>query len=227
MGKEALMNYSTSHVGLLASLFHDVEQELRELIQNNTDAILQPILKLLTGGVTPESTFAFEEALAEAGHELLRKLTEYTFNSLESEDSDRMPKIVRFESGEYRKENQKTPNRNVSTRFGEITLWRFPYRYRQRESKPGIFPLELQLGLVGGATPAIADLAARSMAETGSTQRRVLEKLKREHNVTWGVKRLREVTSTHAESYQAYRHQFQVAKLLDLLEQPAVDDQFF
>jgi len=68
------MDYSTLHVGLLASLSRDIEQDLRRLIENNTDAILQPILKLLTEGVTPESPFAFEEALAGAGQELLRKL---------------------------------------------------------------------------------------------------------------------------------------------------------
>ena len=36
--------------------------------------------------------------------------------------------------------------------------------------EPTIFPLEIQLGLVEGATPALASAAARALAETGATQ---------------------------------------------------------
>ena len=46
-----------------------------------------------------------------------------------------------------------------------------------------IFPLALGLGLVHGASPALADRAARLLAEAGMTQQRALRRLKQEHGV--------------------------------------------
>jgi hypothetical protein len=37
-------------------------------------------------------------------------------------------------------------------------------------AEPTIFPLEMQLGLVEGATPALANVAAKALAEAGATQ---------------------------------------------------------
>ena len=212
------MVHSTLKLVLLASAVEDLERELLARLHENNDAILQVVLRLLTQEVTPQSVFRFEEELAVAGRELLRLITEYTLNQLEPSDPDQMPKIIRWECGEYRRESHKTPNGGVSTRFGNITLWRFPYRFRQRESEPAIFPLELLLGLVRGATPALADAAARYMADTGASQGRVLERLKREHDVGWGAERLRAVTSEQAESMSSFRHQFQVARVLEWLQ---------
>ena len=48
----------------------------------------------------------------------------------------------------------------MATLFGKITLWRHGYRYVERDGgEPTIFPLEVQLGLVEGATPALASAA--------------------------------------------------------------------
>ena len=212
------MVHSTLKLVLLASAVEDLERELLARLHENNDAILQVVLRLLTQEVTPQSVFRFEEELAVAGRELLRLITVYTLNQLEPSDPDEMPKTIRWECGEYRRESHKTPHRDVSTRFGNITLWRFPYRFRQRESEPAIFPLELLLGLVRGATPALADAAARYMADTGASQGRVLERLKREHDVGWGAERLRAVTSDQAESMSSFRHQFQVARVLEWLQ---------
>lgn len=218
------MSYSTFQLVLLASTIEDLQTELLALIQESSEQLAQVVVKLLLNEVTPEAAFQFEEELGNAGRELMRAIAEWSYNLLEPDDPEAMPHIIRYEGGEYRRENTKTPNREVSTRFGKITLWRFPYRYRQRESEAGIFPLELLLGLRQGATPALADSAARYMAETGASQTRVLERLKREHDVGWGAERLRKVTAAKAESMDAFRHQYQVARVLALLRE-AYDSQ--
>ena len=82
----------------------------------------------VTGDIAPlEGTAAVIELKAD------RLIVEWAYNRLEGDDPQASPKIVRYEAGEYRRENEKTPNREVSTRFGKITLWRFPYRYRHRD----------------------------------------------------------------------------------------------
>lgn len=59
----------------------------------------------------------------------------------------------------------------------------------------------------------------RYQAEAGATQRRTLERLKHEHGVKWGVKKLRQVTNLVAAAMTEQRHDVQVEKLLQLLEQ--------
>jgi hypothetical protein len=213
------MPYSTLKAVLLASTVDDVREQLQALLHEHVEQLVPVVMKLFTVEVTPESAFHFEEELHEVGRELLRAITEWTYNQLEGDDPETSPKIVRYEAGEYRRENEKTPNREVSTRFGKITLWRFPYRYRHRESEASIFPVELLLGLVEGATPALADAIAGYMADTGATQKRVLERLKREHGVSWGVGRLRVMTVHKAEALEGFRHQYQVSQVLEWLEE--------
>jgi hypothetical protein len=196
------MLYSTLKAALLASTVDDLSGHLHALLHEHVDELVPVVVKLLMGEVTPEAAFQFEEELHDVGREVLRRLAEWAHNQLEGDDPETSPKIVRYEAGEYRRENEKTPNREVSTRFGKITLWRFPYRYRyrHRESEPSIFPVELLLGLVEGATPALADAIAGYMADTGATQNRVLERLRREHGVSWDAGRLRNMTVHKGES---------------------------
>jgi hypothetical protein len=103
--------------------------------------------------------------------------------------------------------------------FGKIRMWRVGYRPTNKTGDPTIFPLAQQLGIVAGATPALAERAARYQAEAGATQRRTLQRLKQDHGVNWGVKKLRQVTSLVAETTIENRHDVQVEKLLQLLEQ--------
>ena len=81
-----------------------------------------------------------------------------------------------------------------------------------------IFPLELQLGLVYGATPALAEVAARYMGEAGATQQVVLDRLRLQHAVRWGPERLRDVTGDVSQRMDRYRQEFQVLRVLELLE---------
>lgn len=213
------MLYSTLKVALFASTIDDLSEKLHTLLHEHVDQLVPVVLKLFTDEVTPEAAFQFEQELQDVGRELLRLIVEWSYNQLEGDDPQASPKIVRYEAGEYRRENEKTPNREVSSRFGKITLWRFPYRYRHRESEASIFPVELLLGLIEGATPALADAIAGYMADTGATQNRVLARLKRQHGVSWGVERLRKMTACKAEAMGAFRQQYQVSRVLEWLKE--------
>ena len=201
-----------------ASVLAEVDGHVAQVLNQYKALIGEAIMRLYLQELSPESTFQFEQKLEAAGKELMRVILEWTLNHLESEDPDQMPKIVQWQGGQYRRENQKTPNRHVASRFGTITLRRYSYRWRQRESEPSIFPLEMQLGLIQHATPAFSDTVAREMADAGASQKRVLEKLKREHNVSLGVPRLRRIVAGEAEDRAALRHQCQVTRVLELLE---------
>jgi hypothetical protein len=203
-----------------ASVVAEVNQHVERLLDQHKARIGELILRLYLQEVSPETTFQFEQELEAAGKELLRQLLEWTFNQLEPAEPNARdaPEIIQWQCGQYRREHQKTPNRNVATRFGTITLWRYPYRWRQRESESAIFPLEMQLGLVEHATPAFADTVAWEMADAGASQQRVIQRLQREHNQPIGVPRLRRIVAGLAEEMTQFRHQHQVAKVLELLK---------
>jgi len=103
--------------------------------------------------------------------------------------------------------------------FGPITLRRLGYRAAPGVGEPVLFPLCRELGLVHGATPALLERVAHYQAESGATQKRTLERLRREHAVHWGVKRLRQVTEFVAAAMEEQRSEAQVAQLLRWLEQ--------
>lgn len=172
--------------------------------------------------VSPTRTLEFERRLQVELRELTRQIAEWTYNRLSPEQADDAPHDVQHDGQGYRRMNAKTANRNVATLFGKITLWRHGYRPWERDaSEPTIFPLERQLGLVEGATPALAEAAARYLAETGATQQTVLERLRREHGVAWGVEKLRDLGQNIAAAMSEFRREFQTRKVLDLLRQAA------
>jgi len=144
--------------------------------------------------VSPVAVLEFERELADKVRELGRAAAEFAYNQIEPEEPQGLPHYVHYEAGQYRRLNRKTANRAVATPFGKITLWRHGYRYVERDTgEPTIFPLEVQLGLVEGATPALAGVAAQALAGAGATQEQVLARLREEHGVAWGVKKLRAV----------------------------------
>jgi hypothetical protein len=172
--------------------------------------------------VSPTSTLEFEQRLQGELRELARQIAEWTYNRLSPEHAADAPHDVQHTGQGYRRLNEKTPHRNVATRFGKITLWRHGYRPWERDAgEPTIFPLERQLGLVEGATPALAEAAARYLAETGATHQTVLERLRREHGVTWGVEKLRSLGQNIATAMSEFRRDFQTQRVLDLLRQAA------
>ncbi len=73
----------------------------------------------------------------------------------------------------YRRLNRKTRNAHVATVFGTIELQHYGYRYWHRDvPEKRIFPLDIQLGLVVGVTPALAEAAARCGGDGRRASRR-------------------------------------------------------
>jgi hypothetical protein len=168
--------------------------------------------------VTPQRMFELEGRMKTATQELNRAALEWQLNHLESSQASDLPLNVELDAEWHTRRNDQTRH-EVSTTFGKVSLWRMGYRPTDKSGGPTIFPLEQQLGLIAGATPALAERAAYYQAEAGATQRRTLERLKQEHNVAWGAPKLREVVGHVAEAMADGRHEVQVEKLLELLEQ--------
>ncbi len=168
--------------------------------------------------LTPGVFWDWELKLVVLLRDFGRMLVELLLNRREG-DGGLLPHDVLYEGQGYRRLGKKTRNAHVATLFGTIRLWRFGYRFWEPLIKEScIFPLELQLGLIEGATPALADYIGRRMAEAGATQNRVLQQLKEEHGVSMGVKRLRKLVSTLNEGLSEHRQAAQVDELLKTLQ---------
>ena len=191
-------------------------------------AVLQPTLErlrqlvqhLLAQRVTPADLLGFEQQLQDAVRELARVLEQWALQRLETQEVAALPKHVWFEGSDDTRLNQKTPQ-NVWTPFGQIRLWRVGYRPTNKTGDPTIFPLALSLGLVHGATPALAERAAWLLGSSGMTQAQTLERLRQDHHVYWGVKKLRAVTTALAQELAQQRQETQVEQLLGWLQQAA------
>jgi hypothetical protein len=207
-------------VAILPALAADLRRELDALWATCRPQFDELAIDALLTGPSPSAAFDFERRVADLIREFGRQVAEHVYNRLESDDASSPPSHVRHEGEEYRRLNPKTPNRHVATLFGTITLWRHAYRCSRRDAnEPAIFPLEMSLGLVQGATPALAEAACRYLAEAGASQRTTLDRLKSHHAVSWSPKRLRAVSAQVAESMAEVRHDLQVEKLLDWLRQ--------
>ena len=196
--------------------------EIQNLVAKNHSSLDAIIWEFLAAGPSPTSTFDFETRIAEVTRELGRQVIEHVYNRLEG-DAATVPPKIRVEGEDYRRMSEKTPQRHVATALGTITLWRYGYRPSYRESGESmVFPLEQYLGLVGGATPALAEAAGRYLAEGGSSQQTALDRLKSHHGVCWGAERLRSVAAELAQSMASVRQELQVEKLTGLLRQAHV-----
>src|SRR4029077_13702648 len=79
-----------------------------------------------------------------------------------------------------------------------------------------------ELGVVHGTTPALLERIAQYLAESGATQKRTLERLRREHGVHMGVKRLRQVLAFVAEATEEHRAAAQAEQVVRWLERAEV-----
>jgi hypothetical protein len=193
------------------------ETDLQDLLAPVLERLHQRVEQFCQQRATPAETYRFEQELHEEVRELARTIAQWTYNHLEPE-VDALPKHVWFEASPYTRLNEKTPQ-NVWTLFGQIRLWRIGYRPTNKSGDTTLFPLALCLGLVHGATPALAERAARLLSGSGMTQSQTLERLRQDCGVGWGVKKLREVTESVSQAMAEERHEAQVAKLLELLDQ--------
>ena len=128
----------------LVNVMEPILQRLRQLVEQFGQQRL-----------TPTAVYQFEQQLQEELRKLGRVMTQWTCNRLEPEVAT-LPKHVRFEAGPYTRLNQKTAQ-NVWTLFGQIRLHRVGYRPTDKTGDVTIFPLALSLGLIHGATPALAE----------------------------------------------------------------------
>ena len=219
------MSYSM-YLALVMATFSNTDSAEQAPSEADLDDKLEPILQRLRQLLrdftrqpgSPTALFQLEQQLQTELRELGRLGLEWTLNHLEPAPKEGLPLHVHFEAAPHTRLNAKTPQ-DVATLFGKIRWWRTGYRPTNRTGDPTIFPLAQPLGIVQGATPALAEKAARCQAETGATQRHTLQRLKREHGIDWGVKKLRQVTDHVAEAMTVHRPEVQVAKLLELLGQ--------
>lgn len=178
--------------------------------------VAELIPQFLQGDLTPQCFHDFEQDLAQRLRQVGREIVQWACNESEPEQREQLPPQILVDGVYYQRGDRKTPNRNVATLFGVITLWRYPYRPIE-EKVVGIFPLELGLGLEAGrATPALADRVALHAAQC--TQQTTLETLDRDHGVKMSTHLLRNVTASASQGMSEHRHPAQVAKLLRLLK---------
>jgi hypothetical protein len=189
---------------------------LEEHLQPAWQQLLALAEQFRSATVSPQASLQFEEQLQLQVREIARLTVQHTFNALEPADVRDLPKHVNCH-GSYTRLNKKTPQ-NVWCLFGQIRLRRVGYRSTTKDGSPTLFPLTHSLGLIEGATPALARPVARLFSSTGMTQGQTRQRLRQDYGVGWGVKKLREVTAALAEMLAPRRHACQVDRLLELLE---------
>jgi len=223
------MSYSTHLALLLPTLLapdHDSDQpqpqqtDLEPLLDDSLRHLRQLIDLFRHRPASPDGALRFERQLQGLLRELGRQATQWAYNHLEPHDVADLPKHARCHGGAYTRLNRKTPQ-NAWTLFGQVRLWRVGYRPTDKGPEPTLFPLALALGLVHGASPALAGHAARLLACAGMTQSQVLRRLKQDQGVGWGVQKLRQVTAAVSQALGPVRQDAQVEQLLGWLTQAA------
>lgn len=190
---------------------------VRQVIEPIVEKVAQLVAEFSQQRVTPTRGCQFERQLREELRELGRQLTQWAYSRIEPA-VETLPKHVEFEGLEYTRLNEKTPQ-NVWTLFGQVRLWRVGYRPTNKTGDATIFPLAMSLGLVHGASPALAERASWFLGSSGMTQSLTLERLRQDHGVGWGVKKLRQVTAAVSQMMVEEQHEVQVERLLELLKQ--------
>jgi hypothetical protein len=163
---------------------------------------------------TPELTCAFENGIAATLRDTGRGFVEHEFNRIEPPSRDDIPLRLRFADEEYRR-RPKSRN-HIGTLFGEIELHRYLYEAVEA-GEPALFPLELNLGIEAGlATPALAERVG--LWAVDHEQEHVRRLLRSEHNVSWSVTSVRQVTAALRAGLASFREPAQVARVLELLD---------
>lgn len=191
---------------------------LSDLLAPAVQRLLQCVAAFRQQPVSPVATRQFERQLQDELRALGRQVVQWTYNHLEPADGAALSQHVHFEASSYTRLRRKTPQQ-AWTLFGPIRLWRVGYRPTDKGPDPTLFPLALGLGLVQGASPALAERAAQLLGEAGMTQQRTLQRLRQEQGVGWGVKKLRQVTAAVAAGLAEQRHKAQVERVLALLRE--------
>ncbi|NLX99293.1 MAG: hypothetical protein GXY83_24415 [Rhodopirellula sp.] len=212
-----MVQFTTTDAHRATAVVDSVESQVEAALDWLRPQLLDWARGMQGGQLTPAVFFRLELSLVVLLRDFGRFLLELLLNGCEG-DGGLLPHDLIYEGQGYRRLGKKTRNAHVATLFGTICLWRFGYRFWEPLVKEScIFPLELQLGLIVRATPALADYIGRQMAEAGSTQSRVLRQLKEEHGISMGVKRLRKLVWRISEGLSEHRQAAQVEELLRIL----------
>jgi hypothetical protein len=198
----------------------EAEQLVNVVLAHARQPLIDVVVIFFEKPISPLTLMMFEMALLGLVREMGRQLLELVLNACEPHRPDELPRDVWFECGGYRRRNQKTANRNLASRFGDIVLHRYGYRSWQA-GDGSIFPLEMLLGLNHSSTPALVDWIGRHIATAGSNQAAVIELLRADCGVAMGVKRLRQCIQQLSQSMEEFRQEHQVDVLLEALEQAA------
>ena len=179
--------------------------------------IARLIAQFRSGEPSPEGMYQFERDLGKLLGQLGRGIVQWTINQIEPRDRDLIPRELFLDGDHYRFKRFST-TRNLNCLFGPIRLERALYEATEGLGLVALFPLELQLGLVRSiATPALADRVGWLASDL--SQRQLLEVLRNEHQVHWGVQTLRKVTAATAEMMTPHRHAAQLTQVLTWLRQ--------
>jgi hypothetical protein len=195
----------------VASVAADEWQDVGTLAAPLAESVSRLVLAFLANPISPQAACDFEKNLRETVRAQLRDILEWTYNQIESEDPQAVPKRLQINNQEYRRRD-KSPNDCVATSFGVIRLNRYLYE----PLEPGeacVFPLEMTLGLAARhATPALAERVAE--LAVSCTQQEVLHILRRDFDVGWSVETLRKVTAAVSQGMSVYLHEAQVEQVL-------------
>jgi hypothetical protein len=194
------------------------EPDLADILQPALERLQQLVTAFRSQPVTPRATHHFEQQLQAQLRLLGRAVVQWTYNHLEPANTRDLPRHVQVREQWYTRLSVPTAQ-HAWTLFGQIRLWRTGYRPSDKNGEPTLFPLASALGLVQGASPALAERAAQLFSDSGMTQSRTLERLRQDHGVGWGVKKLRQVTAAVSEAMTQQRHAVQVQQVLGWLQQ--------
>jgi hypothetical protein len=230
-GKDTAVTYSTQLCLLLTTLLDAKAPRTDDAnasgavplpLEDHLQVAFQQLLDLAAGfraaAVSPEATLQFEQQLQRHLREMGRQVVQHTYNALEPHDALVLPRHIRFEGTCYTRLGRKTPQQ-VWSLFGQVCLRRVGYRSTSKNGEPTLFPLAPSLGLIHGASPALASHAGRLFSSAGMTQSQTRERLRADCGVGWGVKKLRQFLAELAQRLTPQQHNSQKARLLELLAQ--------
>lgn len=164
--------------------------------------------------ITPLACYELEKDLQSALAETGREILEAEFNGVESADRQQAPPRFRYQKETYRI-NQRTPA-TIATSFGPIRLWSFLY-LNEEPGEPGLHPLHVQLGIVAGMSPVLAERLARWAVD--HSQGEVRQLLQREHGLKWSNDRLRAALREYRRRVAPFRPELQAERLGRWLQQ--------
>ena len=196
--------------------------DLAEKILDHAFDVIRPqgiliVQAFLAQAISSAALFQLEMGLLDVVRAIGRLIMQAVVQSLEPDTAVTLPRNVWFECGGYRRRSDRTFNRSIATRFGNITLRRTGYRSWVRGEET-IFPLEQMLGLTQNVSPAMLSWIGQITAAAGMSQQTTIRMIREQTTVPLGVKRLRACTKVLADRLEPLRQTCQVDALLSMLE---------